>query len=91
MRLLAVEVLPLLLTAVLVGAAVGIAAPLLVSSAIDLSGYTAGPRPDLTPSWATGGIAALGAFLLAVLALTVEEIRTRRASLAEHLRGGETV
>ncbi|WP_158306123.1 FtsX-like permease family protein [Janibacter sp. HTCC2649] len=88
-RLLAVETLPLLLTAVLVGAAVGVAAPLLVSRAIDLGGYTAGPRPDLTPSWAVGGLAALSAFLLAVLALVVEEIRTRRASLAEHLRAGE--
>jgi len=87
--LLAVEVLPLLLTAVLVGAGVGIAAPLLVSRAIDLGGYTAGPRPDLAPSWAVGGLAALGAFLLAVLALVIEEIRTRRASLAEHQRAGE--
>lgn len=89
-RLLAVEVLPLLFTAVLVGAAVGIAAPLLVSSAIDLSGYTAGPRPELSPSWLTGGLAALAALLLAVLALVVEEIRTRRASLTEHLRAGDT-
>ncbi|MFC7487959.1 FtsX-like permease family protein [Knoellia sp. CPCC 206453] len=88
-RLLAVEVLPLLLTAVLVGAGVGIAAPLLVSRAIDLGGYTTGPRPDLTPNWTVGGLAALGAFLLAVLALVIEEIRTRRASLAEHLREGE--
>lgn len=88
-RLLAVEILPLLLTAVLVGAAVGIAAPLLVSRAIDLGGYTAGPRPDLTANWGVGGLAALGALLLAVLALVIEEIRTRRASLAEHLRAGE--
>ncbi|MFC7489314.1 MULTISPECIES: FtsX-like permease family protein [unclassified Knoellia] len=86
--LLAVEVLPLLVAAVLVGAAVGIAVPPLVSGAIDLEGYTGGPRPELSPSWVVGGLAALGAFLLAVLALAIEQVRTRRASAAEHQRAG---
>lgn len=88
-RLLAVEVLPLLVTAVLVGCAIGVAAPLIVAKAVDLAAYTSGPRQALTPQWWVGAAAGLAALLLAVLALVLEEFRTRRASAAAHLRGGD--
>lgn len=86
-----VEVMPLVLTATLIGVAVGMVAPQLLSAALDLGPYTGGaPHPPLTPRWSVGLMAGALVVTLAALALAADAVTARRSALAETLRRGDS-
>lgn len=88
--MLLVEVAPMMVTAVLTGAAVGLAVPLLLAPALGLSALTAGVplRPQIDPVTAVL-LAGLFAVLLSGAVLT-EAAANRRLGLGRVLRLGRT-
>ncbi|MPV37441.1 FtsX-like permease family protein [Georgenia subflava] len=88
--LVAWELVPLAVAALLPGIAVGLALPLLLGPALDLGPFTGGPAaPPLRPGAAA--VLGLGVGLVAVVAVAVlvDAARDVRASLSSSLRIGE--
>lgn len=87
--LAAIEVAPFVLTALVLGVALGVAIPYLIEPGLDLGFFTgAGTAPIVIP-WGT--LAAAAGVLLALVAATVAvaAVQARRAGLGSVLRIGE--
>jgi putative ABC transport system permease protein len=87
--LAAVELAPLVLTALALGIALGIAIPHLIEPGLDLAFFTgSGDAPIVIP-WRTPVLAAAGILVLVAATVTVVGVRVRRAGLDSVLRIGE--
>jgi putative ABC transport system permease protein len=87
--LAAVELAPLVLTALALGIALGIAIPHLIEPGLDLAFFTgSGDAPIVIP-WRTPVLAAAGLLALVAATVAVVGIRARRAGLDSVLRIGE--
>jgi putative ABC transport system permease protein len=88
--LVAWEFAPVALSAVLVGSALGLGLPYLVTAVLDLRAFVGGnapPQPVLEPLWIVGAIAAFG--LAVVAAVLVATAAGRRLAPAGVLKMGE--
>lgn len=89
-RLAWVEVLPVVLVAALIGAAIGLIVPTVLSSALDLRAVTgAVTHQPLEVSWLAGAAAVGTMVVLAWAALALDAAVARRAALSEDLRKGD--
>ncbi|PKW28006.1 hypothetical protein [Phycicoccus duodecadis] len=85
------EVMPVVVVGVLAGAVAGVAAPLAVGPALDLSAVTgAVTRLPLEPRPLAVVLAAAAVLALGALALLVDAAAARRGDLAQHLRRGDS-
>ncbi|HET6969422.1 MAG TPA: hypothetical protein VFI44_14140 [Ornithinibacter sp.] len=90
-RLAWAEVLPLLVTGVLAGCVVGVLVPSVLAGALDLAPFTgAVTRLPIDPRPLAGLLVGLVVLGVGSLALLTDAASTRRGSLAEHLRRGDT-
>lgn len=88
--LVAWELGPWVLAAVVVGAGLGVAIPALVLATVDLTPFTGGDaRPPLTVDPALLGIVVGGFVLVVAAAVVVSTALSRRTNLAAQLRIGE--
>lgn len=84
------EVLPLALTAAVVGAGLGCLVPGLLGGALDLAPYTGGPpHPPVRPSAGWTIMVVVLALVVAVVALLIDQVRARRSDLTRSLRTGD--
>jgi putative ABC transport system permease protein len=87
--LAAVEVAPLVLTALTLGIALGVAIPHLIEPGLDLAFFTgAGSAPIVIP-WRTPVVAVVGLLVLVAATIVIVGIQARRAGLDSVLRIGE--
>jgi putative ABC transport system permease protein len=87
--LAAVEIAPLVLTALALGIALGIAIPHLIAPGLDLAFFTGfGSAPIVTP-WRTPVVATIALLALVAATVAIVGIRARRARLDSVLRMGE--
>jgi putative ABC transport system permease protein len=88
--LVAWELGPWVLAAVVVGAGLGVAIPALVLATVDLTPFTGGDaRPPLTVDPALLGVVVGGFVLVVAAAVAVSTALSRRTNLAAQLRIGE--
>jgi len=85
-RLLLVELLPLMATALLAGAALGIALPRLLAPALGLSAFTSGTPVPTTVDVAAAGLLAAFFAVLMVAGIVTEAAANRRLGLGQVLR-----
>lgn len=84
------ELAPLIATAFLVGAALGVVIPWLLLRAVDLTGMTgADAQPALTLDWTVLGPVLAGILAAVAVAVTVSATVAGRTNLARQLRIGE--
>ena len=90
-RLAWAEVLPLLAVGVVAGCLVGVVVPNALAPALDLAPFTgAVTRLPIQSHLLTGLLVGLVALGIGSLALLTDAASTRRGSLADHLRRGDT-
>lgn len=87
--LAAVEIAPLVLTALALGIALGVAIPHLIEPGLDLGFFTGAGSPPVVIPWRTPVVAAVGLLALVALTVAVVGLRARRAGLDSVLRIGE--
>ena len=87
--LAAVELAPLMLTALALGVALGIAIPHLIEPGLDLAFFTGSGSAPIVIPWRTPVAAAVGLLALVAATVAVVGIRARRAGLDSVLRIGE--
>ena len=90
-RLAWAEVLPLLAAGVVAGCLVGLLVPGALAPALDLAPFTgAVTRLPVEPRPLAGILVGLAVLTIGSLALLTDAASTRRGSLADHLRRGDT-
>jgi putative ABC transport system permease protein len=87
--LAAVEVAPLVLTAVVLGIALGVAIPYLIEPGLDLAFFTGSGSAPIVIPWPTLAVAAAGLLVLVAATVVAVGIQARRADLGSVLRIGE--
>jgi putative ABC transport system permease protein len=87
--LAAVEIAPLVLTALALGVALGIAIPHLIEPGLDLAFFTGSGSAEIVIPWRTPVLAAAGLLALVAATVAVVGVRARRAGLNSVLRIGE--
>ncbi|MGH3081414.1 MAG: FtsX-like permease family protein [Gaiellaceae bacterium] len=87
--LAAVEVAPLVLTALALGIALGIAIPYLIEPGLDLAFFTGSGSAPIVIPWPTLAVAAVGLLVLVAATVVVVGFQARRADLGGVLRIGE--
>jgi putative ABC transport system permease protein len=87
--LTAVEIAPLVVTALVLGIALGIAIPHLIEPGLDLAFFTGSGSASLVIPWQTPVAAAFGLLLLSAVTVAIVAMRVRRAGLDSVLRIGE--
>jgi putative ABC transport system permease protein len=87
--LAAVEVAPLVLTALALGIALGIAIPYLIEPGLDLGFFTGSGSAPIVIPWPSLAVAAVGLLVLVAATVVVVGIQARRANLGSVLRIGE--
>lgn len=89
-RLVAYEIVPIVLAALVPGVVVGLLLPRVVGDVLDLAAFTGGPpHPPITadPWWAFGLVIAVCAVVL--VGLVIDAARAGRSGIAQHLRQGD--
>jgi putative ABC transport system permease protein len=87
--LAAVEIAPLVLTALVLGVALGVAIPHLIEPGLELAFFTGSSSASIVIPWRTPVVAAVGLLALVALTVAVVGIQARRAGLDSVLRIGE--
>jgi putative ABC transport system permease protein len=87
--LAAVEIAPLVVTAIVLGIGLGIAIPHLIEPGLNLAFFTGAGAPSIVIPWDTLLIAAAGLLLLVAATVVVVGISARRTGLSSVLRIGE--
>ena len=87
--LAAVEIAPLVLTALALGVALGVAIPHLIEPGLDLAFFTGSGSASIVIPWRTPVLAAVGLVVLVAATVIVVGIQARRAGLDGVLRIGE--
>lgn len=87
--LAAAELTPLIVTALIVGVALGAAIPHLIAPGLDLAFFTGNSSSSVVVPWRVPALLAGGMLLLVTAAVVIVGIRTRRTRLDRVLRIGE--
>jgi putative ABC transport system permease protein len=87
--LAAVEVAPLVLTALVLGVALGVAIPHLIEPGLDLAFFTGSGSAPIVIPWRTAVVAAGGVTALVAATVAIVGFQARRAGLDSVLRIGE--
>jgi len=87
--LAAVELAPLVATALVLGIGLGIAIPYLIEPGLDLAFFTGTAASPIVIPWTAPAAAAAGLIVLVVATVVVVGVRARRAGLDRVLRIGE--
>jgi putative ABC transport system permease protein len=87
--LAAVEIAPLVITALALGIALGVAIPHLIEPGLDLAFFTGSGSTPIVIPWRTPVVAATGLLTLVAATVAVVGFRARRAGLDSVLRVGD--